>query len=314
MTPRSSLAASTAPFGFDSSAAEVVKGLDRSATHAIVTGGSSGIGVGPARALASAGAAVTLAVRDINAGERTAAHITATAGNDCVDVRRLDLADRRSVATFVAGWARPVHLLINNAGVMALPQLELTPDGWELHFATNHLGHFAPAVGLHESLVEACGARIVSLGSVGHHLSRVIFDDLHFAPRGYDPSLAYGQSKTANVLFAVEAGRRWADDGITANAVRPGAISSTNLARHMDPDVLAEVITSSTYEFKTLEQGAATSVFVSVAPQLGASLADTSRIAKKCLSSSRARRAAGASGSPPMRSIPISPSACGSCR
>ena len=159
MTPRSSPAASTAPFGFDSTAAEVVEGLDLSTKRAIVTGASSGIGIETARALASAGAAVTLAVRDINSGERTAAHITATTGNDCVDVRRLDLADRRLVGTFVAGWAGPLHLLINNAGVMALPQLQLTHDGWELHFATNHLGHFALAVGLHESLVEACGAR-----------------------------------------------------------------------------------------------------------------------------------------------------------
>ncbi len=268
MTPRSSLTASTVPFGFDSTAAEVVEGVDLSAKRAIVTGGSSGIGIETARALASAGAAVTLAVRDTVAGERTAAHIAATTGNERVDIRRLDLADPASVGAFVAGWAGPLHLLVNNAGVMALPQLQLTHDGWELHFATNHLGHFALAVGLHEALVEACGARIVSLSSAGHHLSPVIFDDLHFASRRYDPLLAYGQSKTANVLFAVDAARRWADDGITANAVHPGAISSTNLARHIDPDVLAEVIASSTYEFKTLEQGAATSVFVSVAPQL----------------------------------------------
>ena len=269
MTPRSSRAASTAPFGFDSTAAEVVEGVDLSAKRAIVTGGSSGIGIETARALASAGAAVTLAVRDIDAGERTAAYIRETTANDRVEVRRLDLADPASVTTFVAGWAGPLHLLINNAGVMALPQRELTPDGWEMHFATNHLGHFALAVGLHESLVKARGARIVSLSSAGHHLSPVIFDDLHFASCKYDPLPAYGQSKTANVLFAVEAARRWADDGITANAVHPGAISSTNLARHIAPHVLAEVIASSTYEFKTLEQGAATSVFVSVAPQLG---------------------------------------------
>ena len=268
MTPRSCPAASTAPFGFDSTAAEVVTGLDLSTKRAIVTGGSSGIGIDTARALAGAGAAVTLAVRDTVAGERTAADITATTGNDCVEVRRLDLADPASVGAFVAGWAGPLHLLINNAGVMALPQLQLTQDGWELHFATNHLGHFALAVGLHESLVQACGARIVSLSSAGHHLSPVIFGDLHFASRSYDPLLAYGQSKTANVLFAVEAARRWAEDGITANAVHPGAISSTNLARHIDPDVLAEVIASSSYEFKTLEQGAATSVFVATSPHL----------------------------------------------
>jgi NAD(P)-dependent dehydrogenase (short-subunit alcohol dehydrogenase family) len=267
MTPRSCPAASTAPFGFDSTAAEVVTGVDLAAKRAIVTGGSSGIGIDTARALAGAGAAVTLAVRDTVAGERTAARIAAMTGNDRVQ-GRLDLADPASVGAFVAGWAGPLHLLINNAGVMALPQLQLTQDGWELHVATNHLGHFALAVGLHESLVQACGARIVSLSSAGHHLSPVIFDDLHFASRSYDPLLAYGQSKTANVLFAVEAARRWAEDGITANAVHPGAISSTNLARHIDPDVLAEVIASSSYEFKTLEQGAATSVFVATSPHL----------------------------------------------
>jgi NAD(P)-dependent dehydrogenase (short-subunit alcohol dehydrogenase family) len=195
---------------------------------------------------------------------------------------------------------------------MALPQLQLTQDGWELHVATNHLGHFALAVGLHESLVQACGARIVSLSSAGHHLSPVIFDDLHFASRSYDPLLAYGQSKTANVLFAVEAARRWAEDGITANAVHPGAISSTNLARHIDPDVLAEVIASSSYEFKTLEQGAATSVFVATSPHLEGI---TGRYFADCqvapVVGSRAPRAAAASGSPPMHSIPTMPNACG---
>ena len=123
MTPRSSLTASTVPFGFDSTAAEVVEGVDLAAKRAIVTGGSSGIGIETARALASAGAAVTLAVRDTVAGERTAAHIAATTGNERVDIRRLDLADPASVGAFVAGWAGPLHLLVNNAGVMALPQL-----------------------------------------------------------------------------------------------------------------------------------------------------------------------------------------------
>ena len=123
MTPRSCPAASTAPFGFDSTAAEVVTGVDLAAKRAIVTGGSSGIGIDTARALASAGAAVTLAVRDTVAGERTAARIAAMTGNDRVEVRRLDLADPASVGAFVASWAGPLHLLINNAGVMALPQL-----------------------------------------------------------------------------------------------------------------------------------------------------------------------------------------------
>ena len=211
------------------------------------------IGIETARALASAGADVTLAVRDTDPGQRTAADITATTGNDSIHVRRLDLADGASVATFVSGWAGPLHLLINNAGVMGSSQLQLTPDGWEVHFATNHLGHFGLALGLRDALVDAGGARIVSLSSEAHQLSPVIFDDPQFASRGFDRWLAYGQSKTANALFAVEAGRRWADDGITANAVHPGAVS-TNLARRVDPAVLADLIASSGYEFKTLEQ------------------------------------------------------------
>jgi NAD(P)-dependent dehydrogenase (short-subunit alcohol dehydrogenase family) len=257
----------TTPFGFDSTAAEVVGGIDLSGKRAIVTGGSSGIGVETARALAGAGAEVTLAVRDTEAGNRTAADITAATGNTAIHVGRLDLADQPSVAAFVANWSGPLHLLVNNAGVMALPELQLTPEGWEMQFATNHLGHFALARGLHHPLVAAGDARIVSLSSRGHLRSPVMFDDLNFTSRPYDPWLAYGQSKTANVLFAVEAARRWGGDGITANAVHPGAIA-TNLSRHMDPEVLADLRASGAYKFKTIEQGAATSVLVATSPQL----------------------------------------------
>jgi NAD(P)-dependent dehydrogenase (short-subunit alcohol dehydrogenase family) len=137
-----------------------------------------------------------------------------------------------------------------------------------MQFATNHLGHFALALDLHDALAEAGDARIVSLSSVGHLGSPVIFDDLNFTSRPYDPALAYEQSKTANVLFAVEATRRWAADGITANAVHPGAIVASNLPRHLDPEYLAELVNSGTYTFKTLEQGAATSVLVATSPQL----------------------------------------------
>jgi NAD(P)-dependent dehydrogenase (short-subunit alcohol dehydrogenase family) len=256
------------PFGFDSTAAEVIEGIDLSGKRAIVTGGSSGIGIETARALAGAGADVTLAVRDIDAGKRTAADITATVGSTAVDVGRLDLADQASVAAFVAEWIGPLDLLINNAGVMALPELQLTREGWEMQFATNHLGHFGLALGLHDSLAAAGDARIVSLSSRAHQRSPVIFDDLNFSSRPYDPMLAYGQSKTANVLFAVEATRRWAGDGITANAVHPGAIADSNLSRHLDPDYLAELRTSGAYRFKTLDQGAATSVFVATSSQL----------------------------------------------
>jgi NAD(P)-dependent dehydrogenase (short-subunit alcohol dehydrogenase family) len=258
----------TTPFGFDSTAAEVVAGIDLSGKRAIVTGGSSGIGVETARALAGAGADVTLAVRDTDAGDKTAADITATTGNPAVHVGRLDLADQASVAAFAAGWSGPLHLLVNNAGIMALPDLQLTPQGWELQFATNHLGHFALALGLHDALAAAGNARIVSLSSRGHMRSPVVFDDVNFSSRPYDPWLGYGQSKTANVLFAVEATRRWAGDGITANAVHPGAIVATNLGRHMAPDVLARAVSRVAPELKTIEQGAATSVLVASRPQL----------------------------------------------
>jgi NAD(P)-dependent dehydrogenase (short-subunit alcohol dehydrogenase family) len=255
------------PFGFDSTAAEVVAGIDLSGTRAIVTGGSSGIGVETARALAGAGGDVTLAVRDTDAGNRTAADITATTGNTDVHVGRLDLADQASVAAFVANWTGPLHRLVNNAGVMALPDRQLTPEGWEMQFATNHLGHFALALGLHDALSAAGDARIVSLSSRGHLRSPVVFEDLNFTSHPYDPWVAYGQSKTANVLFAVEATRRWGGDGITANAVHPGAIP-TNLSRHMDPEVLADLRASGTFTYKTPEQGAATSVLVATSPQL----------------------------------------------
>jgi NAD(P)-dependent dehydrogenase (short-subunit alcohol dehydrogenase family) len=256
------------PFGFDSTAADVVDGIDLTGKRAIVTGASSGIGLETARALAAAGADVTLAVRDVDAGDRTAAGIRTTTGNPRVRFDRLDLADQRSVADFTAVWDEPLDVLVNNAGVMALPVRQLTREGWELQFATNHLGHFALATGLHEALASAGDARIVSLSSRGHLRSPVGFDDLHFAARPYDPWLAYGQSKTANVLFAVEATRRWADDGITANAVHPGAIIDTNLARHLDAETVASLRAFGAFRFKTIPQGAATSVLAAVSPLL----------------------------------------------
>lgn len=204
-----------------------------------------------------------MAVRDTAAGAATAADISGA-----VAVAELDLADPRSVAAFVANWDGPLDILINNAGVMAIPELHLTPEGWELQFATNHLGHFALAVGLHDALASAAhGARIVSLSSRGHLRSPVEFDDINFAHRPYDPMIAYGQSKTANVLFAVGATRRWAADGIWTNAVHPGAVDS-NLARHLDPAVLEQIKASGQYQFKTAEQGAATNVLVATSPQL----------------------------------------------
>jgi len=249
------------PFGFSSTAADVIAGVDLTGRRAIVTGGSSGIGVETARALASAGAEVTLAVRDLSAGERTAKDITSTTGNEKVLVAELDLADLSSVRGF--GWEGPLDILVANAGVMASPE-QYTAQGWELQFATNHLGHFALATGLHGALVASGNARIVVVSSSGHQLSPVVFDDLNFAFRPYDRWLAYGQSKTANVLFAVEASRRWAADGITANALMPGAIY-TNLQRHTEGRGSGKTPPEL---FKTVQQGAATSVLLAVSPLL----------------------------------------------
>ncbi|MBI4780804.1 MAG: SDR family NAD(P)-dependent oxidoreductase [Oscillatoriophycideae cyanobacterium NC_groundwater_1537_Pr4_S-0.65um_50_18] len=248
------------PFGRHSTAAEVVKGIDLSGKRAIVTGAASGIGIETARALAQTGAEVTLAVRNIDAGEKTAADITATTGNGNIHVASLDLADRASIATFVAAWDKPLHILVNNAGVMALPE-QHTPEGWEMQFATNYLGHFVLALGLHKALAADGAARIVSVSSSGHLLSPVVFDDIHFAFRPYDPWLAYGQSKTASILFAVGTTKRWFRDGITANALMPGAIV-TNLQRHVGG------IQTPPERQKTPEQGAATSVLLATSPLL----------------------------------------------
>lgn len=254
-----------AAFGAESTALDVVRGLDLSGRSALVTGASSGIGVETARALAAAGANVTLAVRDVAAGDRTAADIRSSTGNSAVRVAPLDLADLASVRALAASWSGPLHLLVNNAGIMHTPELR-TPAGWEMQFAVNHLGHFALATALHPALATAGGARIVAVSSSGHASSGIRFDDLFFEREPYDSSLAYGQSKTANVLFALEATRRWADDGIAAAALMPGGIW-TNLQRHWDPEMLAGM--KRRYPGKTPAQGAATSVFVATRAVLG---------------------------------------------
>ena len=254
----------TTPFGAQSTAADVIAGVDLSGQRAIVTGGAAGIGVETARALAGAGAEVTLAVRNVEAGEKVARELTESTRNPAIKVGELDLTDRKSVAAFAAAWEGPLHILINNAGIMMSP-LDRTPEGWELQFATNHVGHFALALALHPALAEANGARIVALSSPGHLASPVDFDDLAWETRDYDPSLAYGMSKSANVLFAVEATSRWGGDGIVANAVAPGSIL-TNLQRYMPAETLNNI--KSMPIWKTPEQGAATSVLVATSPEL----------------------------------------------
>jgi NAD(P)-dependent dehydrogenase (short-subunit alcohol dehydrogenase family) len=149
------------PFSRTSTASEVIDGVDLSGKTAIVTGASSGLGLETARALASAGAAVTLAVRRPPSAEEIAAGIIRETGNAAVSVSALDLSGQDSVRAFTAAWDRPLHILVNNAGIMALPELERTAEGWEMQFATNFMGHFALTVGLHDSLAAAHGARVV---------------------------------------------------------------------------------------------------------------------------------------------------------
>jgi NAD(P)-dependent dehydrogenase (short-subunit alcohol dehydrogenase family) len=272
----------TTPFGAQSTAAEVVAGIDLTGKRAVVTGGASGIGLETARALAGAGAQVTLAVRDLAAGGRAADEIAAAArrGRESgparvpdVGVALLDLADRASIAAFVADWRDPLDILVDNAGIMASPELR-TPEGWELQFATNHLGHFALTTGLHDALAAAAAsdgpARVVVVSSRGHLNGEVDFDDVNFQRRPYDPWQAYSQSKTANILFAVEAAARWQADGITVNSLTPGRVR-TSLMRYIGDETTAAApasfeATNPEMFWKTVEQGAATSVLLAASP------------------------------------------------
>jgi NAD(P)-dependent dehydrogenase (short-subunit alcohol dehydrogenase family) len=254
----------TSKFSRYSTAEDVIAGIDLSGQRAVVTGANSGIGTETARVLASAGAEVTLAVRNVQAGHRVATSIKEQTGNARIAVEPLELADRASVQAFAKRWRGPLNILVNNAGVMAEP-LRRTAEGWEHQFATNYLGHFGLSVGLHDALSDGAPARIVALTSSGHFYSPVVLDDLQFDRRPYDPWLAYGQSKTAIVLFAVEATRRWAADDITANAVMPGGIR-TNLQKYQSGPEWEAI--DEAYDWKTVEEGAATSVFVATSPLL----------------------------------------------
>ncbi len=250
----------TTPFGFTSTAAHVLADVDLSGQRAVITGATSGIGVETARALAAAGADVVLGVRRLAAGREVATQITESTGNPAVAAAFLDVADLASVRDFVARFsAKPVHMLINNAGIMALPELVRSVDGHEMQFATNFLGHFALTVGLHGALKAAGGARVVSVSSSGHLLSPVVFDDLDYRFRPYDPWTAYGQSKTADVLLAVGVTQRWRDDQIVGNALNPGAIA-TGLQKHTGG------LRTPADRRKTVGQGAATSVLLAASP------------------------------------------------
>ena len=252
----------------DSTADDVLAGIDLTGRRAVVTGAASGIGVETARALARAGAEVTIAVRNTAKGREVAYDIAAStpATSPAVTVAELHLDDIASVHAFVRAWSGPLHILVNNAGIMDTP-LAYTSAGWESQLATNHLGHFALATGLHDALVAAGSARVVSVSSSGHGGSPFHFEDPFFVRRAYEPELAYGQSKTANALFAVEAQRRWGSEGITTNALMPGGIW-TGLQKHWDPAVVADLRVQAAGLMKTPAQGASTSVLLATAPEL----------------------------------------------
>lgn len=259
-------------FGFASTTDDVLAGIDLTGKTAVVTGASGGLGAETARALASAGTAVTIGCRDLGRGEQAAAAIRASTGNDRVRVAALDLLDHariRAFADHVGGTYDALNILVNNAGVMACP-LARTERGWELQFDTNHVGHFLLTNLLTPLLVAGAPARVVSLSSFGHTRAPIDFDDLHFQNKPYDKWEAYGQAKTANALFAVGLDARLKDKGVRGFAVHPGAIV-TDLGRHLEEADIIEIsgrVSTQAGGFKEVAAGAATSVWAATAPEL----------------------------------------------
>ena len=251
-------------FGAHTTARDVIGGRRLDGTTAIVTGGYAGIGLETTRVLAAAGAHVIVPARD------RAKATAALAGLANVTIDELDLGAPATIDAFATRFGdRPLHLLINNAGIMAAP-LSRDSRGLESQLAVNHVGHFRLLARMIKPLQRAGGARVVALSSRGHVRSAFDFDDPNFDHRPYDKMIAYGQSKTANVLFAVEADRLYQRDGIRAFALHPGAILDTDLARHYDPEEMKLVIERARRigSFKTVEQGAATTVWCATSPQL----------------------------------------------
>lgn len=259
-------------FGPETTAEEIMAGLDLGGKTVIVTGGHSGIGLETTRVLANAGATVVVGARDLAKARQNLADLKS------VRVLPLDLADPASIDWFAdeflrTNWA--LDILINNAGIMAIP-LKRDSRGYEMQFATNHLGHFQLTLRLWHALKNAGGARVVTLSSFGHRYSQVNLNDPNFTQRPYEKWAAYGQSKSANSLFSVELDRRGKEDGIRAFAVHPGRITTTDLIRHLSEDDLkaAGVIPDdhgvyrSQVSLKTIEQGAATTIWCAVSPQL----------------------------------------------
>jgi NAD(P)-dependent dehydrogenase (short-subunit alcohol dehydrogenase family) len=261
------------PFSAASTASEVLDGLDLTGQEAIVTGGHGRLGREVTRALAAAGAAVTVAARDT---ERAAA---AVAGLPRVRVEQLDLTDPGSIEAFAQRWllgGRPLRVLINNAAVLFTPELRCDARGHELAFSTSHLGHFQLTRALLPALRASGGARVVTVTSGAARFGEIRWDDLDFAT-GYDPGAAYGQSKRANVLFTVELDRRFSEHGVRAFAAHPGVIigpgpfTAEKVASYRAQGLVDQdgaTIIDPEAGKKTVEQGAATLVFGAASPLL----------------------------------------------
>jgi NAD(P)-dependent dehydrogenase (short-subunit alcohol dehydrogenase family) len=256
-------------FGPQSTTYDVLRGIDLAGKTAIVTGGYSGLGLETTRALTAAGAHVVVAARRRETAQE------ALTGIDNVEVDELDLADLSSVRGFAERFLardRAAHIVINNAGIMACPETRVGVGArYEAQFATNHLGHFALVNRLWPALARE-GARVVAVSSAGHRRSSIRWDDVQFED-GYDKWEAYGQAKTANVLFAVHIDALGKDAGVRAFALHPGGIL-TPLQRYLTKEEMVaagwidEDGNPTNYEFKTPEQGAATQVWAATSPQL----------------------------------------------
>ncbi|MFF3298982.1 SDR family NAD(P)-dependent oxidoreductase [Streptomyces sp. NPDC002908] len=254
-------------FGAQSTADDVLNGIDLAGSTAIVTGGYSGLGLETTRALAAAGARVVVPAR------RRAVAQEAVAGIDGVETDDLDLSDLESVRGFAERFLDSgcqLDIVINNAGIMACPETRVGP-GWETQFATNHLGHHALINRLWPAIAPG-GGRVVAVASGGHGITGMRWDDVHFE-RAYDRWQAYGQAKTANVLFAVQLDALGCGAGVRAFAVHPGSIL-TPLQRHLAKEDMVEAGwideegKAIDPTFKTPEQGAATQVWAATSPQL----------------------------------------------
>jgi NAD(P)-dependent dehydrogenase (short-subunit alcohol dehydrogenase family) len=261
------------PFGATSTTDEVLEGVDLSGKRILVTGVSAGLGVETARALAAHGAQVVGAARDLEKARRATEEVVAQAANggglELVQLDLASLASVRACADALVADGRPFDVVIANAGVMACPKGE-TADGFETQFGTNHLGHFV-LVNRIAALIKP-GGRLVNLSSSGHRFADVDLEDPNFEHTPYAEFVAYGRSKTANVLFAVEFDRRHKDAGVRATAVHPGGIQ-TELGRYMTQEVRDAMIASinanqaegvPAFSWKTIPQGAATSVWAGI--------------------------------------------------